>query len=1832
MLLPVGIPGELAVSGDGVARGYLNNMELTAEKFLEQVTCAGDRCKSETSSNKKLLRGVQGGGFLEKSPPGRRRQKIYKTGDLVRWLPDGNIEFLGRIDLQVKIRGYRIELGEIESQLLKHEDIEEAVAVLREKNHLGKYIYAYFVAGGEKTVRELRHFLSHVLPDYMIPAYFVQLEQMPVTTSGKINRKLLPDPGDNILGTGIEYEAPVNETEGKLVNIWQEILHIEDSDRIGVLDDFFELGGDSLAANQVIARIRERLYVDISLRNFFEQPSIRALAGEVARSEKKVSVIGKARREGKIPLSFAQERLWFLQELDNENIAYHVPRVIRFDGELKVSLLERTLSEIIRRHEILRTVFPTVDGQPVQRILDPFDFQAPIVDFSYLCPEEQSIRVSQWIQEEGQREFDLEKGPMMRITLLKLNEKQHILGLTEHHLVHDGWTQGVLLNEFVTIFSAYALDRPSPLPELPIQYADFAIWQRNFLQGEILENHLDYWQKKLAGLPPVLELPTDRPRPPVISGKGGMKELWLSERLSNELSQFSKERGVTLFMTMLAVFKVFLYRYTGSQDLCIGTGMANRRYKELEGMLGMVINTLALRTQFSGEMSFEELLNHVRTTCLEAYEYEDTPFGKVVEVIRPERSLSYNPIVQVLFSFMDIPAVDFVLPGLEIRGEFPHNRSSKFDLAIIVVPPQEFQGEEHRSETLMEWEYSTDIFDDETIDRMLTHYLRLLENTLIAPREKISYLHLLNNEEIHQLLYQWNDTTASYPHRQTIHELFAIQAERTPDQMALVGVTGEIRKRRSEEEKKEEYPFGQFVNAFDEGHLSYCELNKRSGKVAELLIEKGVQPDTIVGIMVERSLEMVVGLLGILKAGSTYMPIDPDYPGERIDYMLTDSGAKILVSDRNVERIGHCPVHVLSALYSSPFERSARSSVNLAYVIYTSGSTGKPKGVLVQHMSVVNLAYSQKQYFKIDKEDRILLFSSICFDASVEQIFIALLSGAVLVVIDKATLLHGDRFDRFICRHAVTHIHAVPSFLNTIGLKRWSHLKRMISGGDVCPAMLVKQWRPYCDFYNEYGPTETTVTSTEILVKDVNDHSGRLPIGKPINNTFIYLLNSGMNLVPLGVPGDLYIGGDGLARGYLNRPELSAEKFIFVSSVAKKIYQSGDLARWLRGGIIEFLGRQDQQVKIRGFRVELEEIEKQLLTHKIVKEAVVIVSTNEKTDKYICAYIVPDSIGDWNVSQLREHLSGKLPAYMIPTYFVSLERIPLNPNGKIDRQALPNPLEGGALKQSQVVYVAPRNELEEKIAHIWSDILNIEYNAVGIDSNFFELGGHSLNATLLTARIHKISNVRVPLKELFIRPSIRELVLYIEGSVEEKYRPIEICEEREYYELSSAQRRVYIEQQVEHDSTSYNMRFILQLAGHLDREKLQTTFRQLIKRHESFRTSFEMSDYRPVQRIYSPDDISFDIEYYRVDSREKDISAAVEQVITNFIRPFELSSPPLLRVGLVEKGPDTYVLMVEVSHIIGDGTSMEVLLADFASLYKGEQLPSLQLSYRDFSQWHNRLLSSGHMKKQEIYWLERFKDPALILNMPLDFPRPAVWSGEGGSLNFQLDREFITRIRDLSVETGTTLYVILLAVVNIILFIYTGQGDITVGSPMAGRVHANIERLIGIFVNMLAMRNHPTEEKTVEEFLEEVKKNTFDAFANQEYPFENLVRKLGRRPAAGRNNPLFDVVLAVQNMPVGDMKIENLQVTPYEDTRLTMNQYDLLIQAVEGKDTIDMRLEYSISLFKPPTAEQIVKHFIEVLKQVVDHQDMKLKDIAISQHLLAAQPGILHDDDSDFRL
>jgi tyrocidine synthetase-3 len=1852
-LLPIGVTGELCISGHGVTKGYLNRPELTAEKYEQDFLDDHDEKGPVAQEPSRAVSEAYNPTHpLTHSP-------IYRTGDLARWLPDGNIEFLGRIDHQVKVRGFRIELGEIEHCLLAHEYIKEVVVLAREKEGGSHYLCAYFVPGNSDgsfdhahsfTVSELREYLLQQLPDYMIPAYFIQLQQLPVTPNGKIDRKALPEPDESTIETGREYAPPMTETEKKLVKIWQELLKIE---KIGITDDFFELGGDSLLANQCIARVRKELQVEVVLRRFFEQPFIKALAREIESHEKKRFTIEKAVRDGCIPLSFAQERLWFLQELDAESASYFVPRVIRMKGKMGKILLERTFTEIIRRHEILRTVFPFIDGQPVQQIQPPYSFTIPLIDWSQEEEGEQTQKISRFLQEEGQRPFDIEKGPLLRVTLLKLKEEEHLLVLTEHHLIHDGWTQGVLLREFIEIFTAYSEGKAHTLPGLPIQYADFAIWQRNYLQGEVLEQHLDYWKEKLSGLGPVLELPTDRPRPPVISGEGAMKAFHLSGPLSLQLKDFSRRNGVTLFMTMLAVFKIFLFRYTGVEDLCVGTGIANRRYEEMEGMLGMVINTLPLRTQVAGAITFHQYLHRVKETCLDAYQHEDTPLSKIVEVMQPERSLSYTPLFQVAFSFMDTPTEDLRLPRLELQLEDTHNRSSKFDINIVVVPPEDERGEptsyenteetEFSGETLVEWEYNTDIFDDETADRMITHYTRLLEEILHTPGKNLSVLPMLSGSEIHQLLYVFNKTTSEYPKNKTIHQLFEEQAERTGDKIAVISIAQNAERRADGEymqphKRTTDQETGRCA-------LTYRELNRKSDQLKALLIEKGVASGEIVGIMGKRSLEMVVGILGILKAGGAYLPIDADYPEQRKQYMLADSSARVLVSEVS------CSNGELACLFPAVIDLNKisedseplpthLSSGSIAYIMYTSGSTGRPKGVVVTHRNVVRLV-KNTNYVALGEGTRILQTGAPVFDATTFEIWGSLLNGGQLVLVDKEVILDVYRLANALKEYDINTLWLSSPLFNQLmqqNIELFSPLRYLLVGGDMLsPTHInhVKRKFPGLDIINGYGPTENTTFSTTYLIE--KEFEQTIPIGSPIANSTAYIVDRDNQLQPIGVWGELYVGGDGVSCGYLNSPELTAEKFDqdfqdyqdnndpaashptypthhthAITLTPSPIYRTGDLARWLPDGNIEFLGRQDYQVKIRGFRIEPAEIENRLLQHKDTNEVVVIAREDDTGNKYLCAYVVlsPEGTAEttaMKAEELKNYLSLSLPDYMIPASFMFMENIPLNPNGKVDRRALPEP----RVDIATAAYTAPRSQRERELVEIWAEVLGIEEDKIGIDDGFFQLGGHSLKAVVLMNRIHKELSVEVPLSELFKIPTIRGLSGYIQHSRITPYSTIEPVEKKEYYLLTSAQTKLYILQQMDLKSIAYNIPAVIAISEENDIKKLGESFRQLIDRHESFRTSFHMFQDEPVQRIH--DLVEFKIEYYDISRAKND---EVKEIIHNFVHPFDLAQAPLLRVGLLELEKKKHFLIVDLHHIISDGVSIEILIKNFMALYRNQDLPPLPIQYTDFAEWQNSKSVKKALKKQEQYWLDQFSGEIPVLNIPADYMRLEEPDFKGSRIDFGISKEKTGQLKKLAKEENLTMFMIMFALFNVLLSKLSLQEDIVVGTDVAGRRNADLMQIAGCFVNSLPIRSFPGGEKRFIDFLAEIRKQSILAFENQDYPFEDLVDKKVVKRAPNRN-PLFDAMFSYHTNEANQGNRPNVPLG--YDYKNETAKFDLLLTVIDSGMKMDCAFEYKTSLFKEDRIKKYIKLFEEILVSLLEDKTTKLKDILVTSDLLDAE-------------
>jgi len=1308
--VPIGVPGELHLGGAGLARGYLNSPEVTQEKFISNPF---------------------------NHEPGVR---LYKTGDLVRYLPDGNIEFLGRSDHQVKIRGFRIELGEIEAVLSQHPSVQETVVIAREDVPGNKRLVAYvvFKLALSCTTGELRSFLKEKLSDYMIPGAFVLLEALPLLPNGKVDRRALPAPDPLRPDKSVPFVAPRTPFEEVLVGIWAEVLRLE---RVGVCDNFFELGGHSLLATQAISRIREAFQVELPLCAFFEKPTLAGLAKSVEGaiqtelgSSQALPIIPIS-RDGNLTLSFAQQRMWFFEQFMSGTPTYNLPKAIRLKGSLNMRVLEQSLGEIVRRHEALRTTFTAVNGQPIQVIHSPHTMQLPVVDLRELPDNEREAEAQRLATEEAQHSFALDQRPLWCIKLLRLSEEEHLLLLILHHIVFDAWSVGVFMRELATLYEAFSSEKSSPLPELPIQYVDFAAWQREWLQGEVLESQLNYWKQQLTGQLPVLELPTDRPRPPVPTFRGSRHTLKLPLDLTKALKAISQQESVTLFMTLLTAFKTLLYRHTGQEDILVGSPVANRSRVEIEGLIGCFTNAVAMRTNLGDNPSFRELLARVREVVVGAYTHQDLPFDILVAELQSERDLSRSPLFQVMFAIQNAPMPAYEFSNLTWSSLDVDNKTAKLDLSLCIVDSN--QG------LIGLLDYNTDLFDDATIARMMSHFQVLLESIVADPNQCLSELSILTEAERHQLLVEWNDTQIDYPLDVCTHQLFETQVERTPEADAV---------------------------AFEDQQLTYRELNCRANQLAHYLQRLGVGPEVLVGICVERSLEMVVGVLGILKAGGAYVPLDPEYPKERLTFMLKDTQTSLILTQRHLAE--GIPEHAAKVLcldadwkiINQESQENPISKVkaeNLAYVIYTSGSTGMPKGALLCHKGLCNRLLWGKDAFKLTGKDRLIQRASFSFDVSVAEILTPLLAGSCLVMPRPGH--HNDiaHLLELIAKRKITLISLPPSilpvFLEEKVLEACQSLRLVFCSGESLTSELQERLfsRLGVEIRHNYGPTEATIS---MLAWVCQQESSRpvIPIGRPIANTQIYVLDSHQQPVCVGIPGELYISGVCLARGYLNQPELTAEKFIpnpFSDKPGSRLYKTGDLTRYLPDGNVEFLGRLDHQVKIRGMRIELGEIEAILGQHPTVRETVVIIREDVPGDKRLVAYVVFAQEQTATLSELRDFLKHKLPNYMVPSTIMLVSALPLTPNGKVDRHALPIP--DHERPDLKVTFVAPRTPVEEVLAEIWAKVLRIE--RVGVHDNFFELGGHSLLTVQLSSRLRNTFQVELPLRYFFEAPTVTKL-------------------------------------------------------------------------------------------------------------------------------------------------------------------------------------------------------------------------------------------------------------------------------------------------------------------------------------------------------------------------------------------------------------------------------------------------------------------------------------------
>ena len=1775
--VPPGIRGELYIAGAGLARGYLGRPGLTAERFVANPFS---------------------------TRPGTR---MYRSGDLARYLADGQIEFLGRNDDQVKIRGFRIEPGEIESALVALPMVSEAVVLAREDGLPGeKRLAAYFVTDASKdavSVDALRAALALVLPDYMLPSDWVALAAMPLTSNGKIDKRALPAP-ERI--SSVAFCPPSNSIETALAQILADVLQVP---QVGIHDNFFHRGGHSLLATQVVSRVRVTFGKALPLRTMFEAPTVAALAQHliemtgIAGDSSLVPVTG----EKNLLASYSQQRLWVLDQIEDGSVHYNMPFALTLSGDLDYAAVNQALTSLFARHESLRTCFATsVQGQAMQVIQEAPVITVPCVDLSTLPQIERDAEVVRRVAQDADTAFDLSKDLMLRVQLLKLAADSHIFMANMHHIASDGWSMGILIKEFSTLYSAYSQGQPNPLPPLAIQYSDYAHWQRSELQSDISTKQLDYWVRQLADLPTVHSLPLDFPRPARQTFAGDSIQSTLDVDVTARLKTLCQRNAATLFMGLHAAFSVFLARSSNGTDIVVGSPIANREHAEIAGLIGFFLNNLILRTDLSQDCTFTELVAQSKSTLLDAYAYQQVPVEMIIDRLQPQRSLSHSALFQVMLILQNNEHGELDLPGLRLAAVEGHRSVAKFDLLLSAV--------EGPQGLLLYWEYNVDLFLPSTISRMVVNFEELLKSLVSEPDQSVFKANMLSELERQQLLTISSGETVAFAKDRCVHELFEEHVLSQPESIALV---------------------------YEDEQLSYRDLNDRANQLAHYLIDaRHVTPDTLVGICIERSLEMIIGILAIQKAGGAYVPLDPDYPADRLAYMIQDAQLKtVLIQSHLRHRIPLDDEQALciddAAVHREIGSRKVQNVVpreiglasrHLAYVIYTSGSTGNPKGVMISHANLVNLAQAVQRRYGLTSHDCFLQFATVNFDMSVEDIFSTLVSGACLVLRAEHWLQSTQHFWECCARHHVTILDLPTAYWHT--LAKESHVavaasvRHISMGGEQVSSTMIAEWMKYNSLghpclLNTYGPTECTVDSTFAPMTDLSGS-----IGRPLDNTKAYVLSAGKTLVPIGVVGELYIGGAGVARGYLNQPTLTAEKFVqnpfhdpADPSSSALLYRTGDLVRWQADGNLAFLGRIDHQVKLRGYRIELGEIEAALSRHADLRDAVVLAKDIDG-EKRLVAYVEGRTVEcdeEALFARLFTYLHACLPVYMVPSNFVLLPQLPLTPNGKVDRQALLNL----ALATVQVAFIAPETAMERYVCQLWQQILGIE--RIGRQDNFFALGGHSLIAAMVVARVRQDHLIEMPLRTLFEAATVAAFAACIEAVLNGPAVARAVVrmqrDDQAPLPLSFGQQRLWFLDQLEPANPFYNIPLALQLQGVLDGDALQQAVQEIVRRHEVLRTTFASVDGTAVQVIAPALALSMprsDLAALPSAQRALALRALAGQ---EALHGFDLATGPLLRVHLVRMAANEHVLLLTVHHIVSDGWSTGVLLHELGVLYRAfvqgqaSPLPELALQYADFAHWQRQWLSGDVLQAQLDYWSARMAGSAAMLNLPTDHPRPALQQHHGALHRFSIDAASTAGLQALAQQQGATLFMVMTAVFNILLSRYAGQDDICIGTPVANRNEAATEPLIGFFVNTLVLRTRIDPHARFDTLLAQVRNALLDDFAHQDLPFEKLVDLLNPVRQTG-SSPLFQVMLSLQNTPAQGIDLPGITLQGLEGEHVNA-KFDLTLNLVEAGGELAAAWEYDTALFAPATVARMARHLTSLISSIVRRPDERIGELSM---------------------
>ncbi|WP_164551865.1 non-ribosomal peptide synthetase [Streptomyces sp. WAC 01529] len=1761
--VPPGVAGELYVAGGGVAQGYLKRPALSAERFVADPF-AGDGTR------------------------------MYRTGDLARLHEGGVLEYLTRADDQVKIRGFRIETGEIAAALSACPGVANCAVVAQDHRQGERRLVAYFVPRDATDVPDaalLREALAASLPDHMLPAVFVPLDTLPLTPSGKLDERALPAPEAAPAPGGREARTP---NEQVLAALFGEVLGLPAA---GVDDNFFALGGHSLAATRLVSRARAVLGVELAVRDVFESPTVAGLAERVDSALTARTALVPAERPDPVPLSFAQQRLWFLDRLDGPSPTYNIPFVLRLTGDLDVPALRAALRDVLLRHESLRTVFPQQGGVPRQRVLGADELPDALGVFDTTAEE-----LAGALSDAAHHTFALGTELPLRADLFHLGGGEHALSVVVHHIASDGWSLPQLVQDLST---AYAARHDGVAPDwapLPVQYADYALWQRELLGDEAdatspLARQLAHWKDALGGLPDELELPTDRVRPAVAGHRGAVVDCELGPELHRAVTAVARSTGASVFMVLQAALATLLSRLGAGDDIPIGSPVAGRTDEALDDLVGFFVNTLVLRTDTSGRPAFTELVERVRQADLAAYAHQDVPFERLVEILNPDRSLARHPLFQILLSMQDDLDRAPELPGLTATVSPGDLTIAKFDLQFDFSERYGADGEPAgiRGQIL----YATDLFDAATVRTMADRLVRVVRAVTQRPDASIADIELLRPEETALLAAQGTGTVRHVPAlAATVQERFAAQAAATPDAAALVtddGVT-----------------------------VTYRELDERAGRLAHRLLAASMGRESRVAVLQRRSVDLIVSLLGVLKAGGTYVPLDARAPQTRWELILAQTEASVLLVDDtqpvldfdhtatviHVEDVADSDLHTPTAVPGHPEQ--------LAYVMFTSGSTGHPKGVAVTHRDL--LAFALDGCFAADAHRRVLLHAPHAFDAANYELWVPLLNGGTVVVapphdMDVATLR------RLVAEHDITGLHLTAGLFRVVAendLDCLEGVRELLAGGDVVPGSAVRDLlarHPGIVFRDTYGPTETTSFATNFRVTAPDDVPDVVPIGRPLDNMRAHVLDAALRPVPPGVVGELYLAGEGLARGYWRAPGQTAERFVAdpFGPPGSRMYRVGDLARWNAEGALVFGGRADDQVKLRGFRIELGEVEAAVARHPGIGSTAVVLREDRPGDKRLVAYVVPAAGHQPDLAALREQLAATLPDYMVPAAIMALDALPLTPNGKLDRKALPLPDLAGDGGGRQ-----PRTPQEQVLCGLFAEILEPSSASLSIDDNFFELGGHSLLATRLVLRIQAVLGVDIAVRDLFDAPTVAQLATLVDRAAGSRV-PLEAVARPESIPLALPQRGLWFLNQMEGPSPTYNLGVSLRFTGQLDRDALYEAFYDVIARHESLRTVFPDQGGVPHQRVVPAAEARPAIAVTEV--AEADLDNALTETAR---RGFDLASDLPIRADLLVLSPVEQVFLIVIHHIVADGWSLTPLVADLAAAYSARRTGSapgwepLSVQYGDYTLWQADNLGSendpdSRLSEQIDYWKEALDGLPEQLALPTDRPRPAVLGSEGDVVPLALGVEQQRALNDIARTSGASLFMVVQAALATLMSRLCGDTDIPLGTAVAGRNDEALTDSVGFFVNTLVLRNDVSGDPTFRQLVERVREADLAAYAHQEVPFDLLVERLSPDRSLSRH-PLFQTMLTFENIPQLTLRFPGLD-TRLHPANVKSAKFDLdfsvgeVVDAAGAAAGMAGSLVYNTQLYGRATAEGLVERFVRVLDQVAANPAVRLSDI-----------------------